>query len=99
MQPYVLLSMNAALLDCVTSDLRGVTVAFSGDVENGSVDARFLYEGAVGELQAECTALAETYVIADFGVGASIAFSPVPHAQLDTLPGEMWVFRRWEPET
>lgn len=76
MQPYVLLSMNAALLDCVTSDLRGVTVAFSGDVENGSVDARFLYEGAVGELQAECTALAETYVIADFGVGASIAFSP-----------------------
>jgi hypothetical protein len=73
-----MLSMMRALWDQVTRDLRGVAVSYQGSVEHGSIEARFLYEGAVGDVQAECASLDETHCIADFPPGVSVMFRPVP---------------------
>lgn len=56
----VLLSMMRALWEQVTADLRGVAVRHEGSEQQGSIGARFLYEGEIGELQAQCVSLAET---------------------------------------
>lgn len=93
-----MLSMMRALWEQVTGDLRGVAVKFQGSVEQGSIEARFLYEGDIGDLQAECASLAETYCIADFPAEVSVRFRPIPNAKRDLLTGEEWVFLRWEPE-
>lgn len=94
----MLLSMMRALWEQVTADLRGVAVSHQGSSERGTVEARFLYEGNVGEVQAERVSLAETYCIADFPPSVSVGFQAVPNATRDLLPGEQWVFLRWEPE-
>lgn len=93
-----MLSMMRALWEQVTSDLRGVAVSHQGSSEQGTIEARFLYEGDVGEVQAECVSTAETYCIADFPPGVSVGFRAVPSATRDLLPGEHWVFLRWEPD-
>ncbi|RHW25873.1 hypothetical protein D0Z08_17735 [Nocardioides immobilis] len=90
----VLLSMQRALWHVV---LRGVGVSWEGSQDRGSINARFLYEGEVGGLQDECVSLAESYCIADFLSGVSVAFRAVLNATRDLLPGEEWVFLRWEP--
>ncbi len=94
----VILSMNRALWEQVTGDLRGVSVSHHGSLDEGSIEARFLYEGHVGDVQAECVSLAETYCIADFPPEVSVVFRAVPNATRDLLSGEQWVFLRWEPD-
>ncbi len=69
-----MLSMLRALWEQVTADLRGVAVTFRGSSEQGAIEARFLYEGEVGDVQAECVSMAETYCIADFPPEVSVAF-------------------------
>jgi hypothetical protein len=98
MRTGVLLSMMRALWEQVTADLRGVAVSHEGSEQQGSIGARFLYEGEIGELQATCVSLAETYVIADFPPAVSVVFEAVPNAARDLLPGEGWVYLRWEPQ-
>ncbi len=92
----VLLSMQRALWEQVTADLRGVAVSWEGSESGGSVNARFLYEGDVGDLQRECVSLAETHCIADFSPAVSVAFQPVARAERDLRPKEEWVYLRWE---
>ncbi|MFJ9387676.1 hypothetical protein ACIRON_02565 [Nocardioides sp. NPDC101246] len=98
MRSDVMLSMMRALWGQVTADLRGVAVQHQGSSERGSIEGRFLYEGGIGDVQAECVSLAETYCIADFPPEVSVQFQASPHATRDLLPGEHWVFLRWEPE-
>ena len=98
MRTAVMLSMLRALWEQVTADLRGVAVSFAGTPEQGFIEARFLYEGDLGNVQAECVSLAETHCVADFPPSVSIAFRAVDHAARDLDPGEQWVFLRWEPE-
>jgi hypothetical protein len=94
----VLLSIQRALWEHVTPDLRGVAVAWSGDLDRGAeVTARFLYEGEVDVLQQECVTEAEAYFLADFLDDMSTTFVAVDHADLDLEDGENWVFLRWEP--
>jgi len=95
MRSQVLLSINRALWEQVTPDLRGVAASCSGDETQGTIHARFLYDGPVGELQTD-TSMAESYCIADFLEGVSVRFEPVAHADLDLLDGEFWVYLRRE---
>jgi hypothetical protein len=97
MRTDVILSMNRALWEQVTSDLRGVAVAHRGSADHGSIEARFLYESQVGDVPAECVSMAETYCIADLPPGVSVTFRAVADASRELLPGEQWVFLRWEP--
>jgi len=99
MRTEVILSMTRALWEQVTADLRGVAVAFQRSLNGGSIEARFLYEAEVGDLQNECVSLAETYCIADFPPDVTVAFRAVPNATRDLLPDEEWIFPRWEPAT
>jgi hypothetical protein len=80
MRTDVLLSIMRALWEQVTGDLRGVAVSHQGSLERGSIEARFLYEGEVADVQAECVSMAETYCVADFPPEVSVAFSAVPNA-------------------
>ncbi|WP_109472436.1 hypothetical protein [Ornithinimicrobium cavernae] len=98
MRTDVMLSMMRALWEQVTADLRGVTVAFQGSSAQGSVEARFLYDGEIRAVQADCVSLAEAYCIADFPPEVSVRFRAVEHAARELVPGEHWVFLRWEPE-
>lgn len=93
-----MLSMLRALWEQVTGDLRGVAVAYQGSADKGSIEARFLYAGAVGDVQSECVSLAETYCIADFPPDVSVSFRAIANADRELQSGEEWVFLRWEPE-
>ena len=89
----VLLSMQRALWEQVTSNLRAVAVSLQG---GQAVTARFLYDGPVGDVERECTSLAEAYCIADMPPDVPVAFSAVEQAARDLLPGEEWVYLRHE---
>ncbi|MFC7502831.1 hypothetical protein ACOACQ_02640 [Nocardioides sp. CPCC 206347] len=94
----ILLSMQRALWEHVTQDLRGVAVEYSGELDRGAhVVARFLYEGDAGPLQRECVSESEAYFLADFLPDMSTEFVAVDHADRDLQGDEMWVFLRWEP--
>lgn len=94
----VLLSMQRALWEQVTPDLRGVAVAWSGELDGGArVTSRFLYEGAVGELQEQCVSETEGYFLADFLEDMSTTFVAVEHADRELQRDEESVFLRWEP--
>ena len=94
----VLLSMQRALWDHVTPDLRGVTVECSGELDRGAhVAARFLYDGEVGDLQHECVHESEAYFLADFLPDMTSEFVAVGNADRQLEGAEMWVFLRWEP--
>jgi len=98
LRTQVLLSMQRALWDQVTPDLRGVAVEYTGELDRGAhVSARFLYEGEVGPLQRECVSGSESYFLADFLPDMSTEFVAVGHAERNLVGGEMWVFLRWEP--
>lgn len=77
---------------------RAVSVSFEGSVERGVISARFLYQDNIGEVQAECVSMAETYCIADFPPAVEVAFQAIPFASRELLPGEHWVYMRWEPQ-
>jgi hypothetical protein len=94
----VLLSMQRALWEQVTPDLRGVAIAWSGALDHGAqVTARFLYEGDAEQVQRQCVSETEAYFAADFLADMSTSFVAVEHADLDLEVGEEWVFLRWEP--
>jgi hypothetical protein len=94
----VLLSMQRALWEQVTPNLRGVAVALHGEAEGQRVEARFLYEGRAGDTERECTSLAETHVIADMTHDVEVRFFVVEDASLDLGQGEEWVYLRHEPQ-
>jgi hypothetical protein len=91
----VLLSLQRALWDVVTPNLRGVAVR----ADHPRITARFLFEGEPSEDDRENVSLAETYAIADFSTEVEIEFTPVqvPVAEpRDLHPGEHWVYLRKE---
>lgn len=90
--------MQRALWEQVTPNLRGVAVAFRSEETRRWVEARFLYEGLVGETECRCTSLAEASLIADMTHDVAVAFSVIEHAPRDLLPEEEWVYLRYEPE-
>lgn len=91
--------MQRALWEHVTPDLRGVAVAWSGELDGeAQIIARFLYEGPVGEIQRECVSETEAYLLADFLDGTSTSFLAVEHAERTLVTSnEVWVYLRWEP--
>jgi hypothetical protein len=95
----VLLSMQRALWEQVTPELRGVAVGWSGELDGGArTIARFLYEGDLSDLHRECVSLVEAYFAADFLADMATEFVPVAHCRsLDLLGEEEWVYLRWEP--
>ncbi|MBK8446528.1 MAG: hypothetical protein IPL41_07585 [Micropruina sp.] len=99
---HVLLSMQRAMWEAVTLDLRGVALALPDPAAgHRAISARFLYEGEVGEFQRELTSLIESYVIADFPqIPSSFVteFQAVAHADRQLLEGEEWVYLRWESD-
>ena len=95
----LLLSMQRALWEQVTPNLRGVAVALRSGRNQSEVEARFLYQGDVGNTERECASLAETHCIADMSADVSVAFFVVERASLDLLSGEEWVYLRHEPES
>lgn len=97
MRTNVMLSMQRALWERVTADLRGVAVAYQGSSVRGTIEARFLYGGDVGDVQADCVSLAETYCIADFPPEVAVNFRAIPNAVRELLLDQHWVFLRWEP--
>ena len=94
----LLLSMQRALWEQVTPNLRGVAVSLRLVGNRQTVEARFLYEGDAGDTERECTSLAETYCIADMTEDVSVAFLVIERASLDLMPGKQWVYLRHEPE-
>lgn len=90
-----LISLNRALWDLVTPDLRGV--AFS--VRPGKVEVRMLFAGQLGPEELEIISEVETYLAADFPPEVEVRVrgaSVVPPNQRDLEPGEEWVFLRRE---
>jgi hypothetical protein len=93
-----LLSIQRALWEKVTPDLRAVAMLIDGDAASGHVSARFLYEGAAGEVQRECVSIAEAEFAADFSQAISTDFVAVEDvAERKLASGEEWVYLRWEP--
>lgn len=94
----VLLSLQRALWEQVTPNLRGVTVAWRSARDADAIAARFLNDGRIGELERECVSLAETQCWADFLPGAAVAFRAVENATRALLPTEEWIYLRHEPD-
>lgn len=92
----VLLSIQRALWDIVTPNLRGVAM----QLEPNDVRGRFIYDCFVDDEIREIVAEAETYFIADFDGATVVAFHPeyVPSSEgRDLHDGEFWVYLRREP--
>ncbi|NTW41614.1 MAG: hypothetical protein HGA44_17335 [Cellulomonadaceae bacterium] len=91
----VLLSLQRALWDLVTPNLRGVAVR----VEYPEVGVRFLFDTEPSKDDRECVSEAETLVIADFLDDVIVATHAecVPPATARELKlGEDWVYLRKE---
>ena len=92
-----LLSIQRALWDAVTPDLRAVTLR----VQEPAIIGRFLYQNPPGCEQREIVSEVESYVIADFDKTVSVSFVAY-HLPLgvsrDLREGEEWVFMRREEE-
>jgi hypothetical protein len=91
----VLLSIQRALWDLVTPNLRAVAVT----AREPHIHLRFMFENEPDDDDREDTSLAETYVIADFEDSVSIetdcVWLPVSLPR-DVEPGEEWVYLRKE---
>lgn len=90
----VLLSMQRALWDMVTPQLRAVAVNW----DNGNIHGRMIYD-RVREAERWIVAEVETYVIADFLPEVDVRLEAVElpaWEERDLQPGEHWVFRRKE---
>lgn len=94
----VLLSMQRALWEQITPNLRGVTVSLRQVAGDQVIASRFLYEGTIGEVERECVSLAETYCIADFGPEVVVTFEPVENAAKELVDTEAWMYLRHEPD-
>lgn len=91
-----LLSIQRALWDRVTPNLRGVAVSWPDDV----VTARFIYDSATGDLEFEMVNDAEGEVAADLPAGHRTNFT----LQVETgdhgrelSSDEWWAYLRHEP--
>lgn len=91
----VLLSIQRALLDMITPDLRGVAVSWNSH----EIRARFIYDAIVEDTR-ELVGEIETLVLADFPDDVMTRF----HVELTPAPGErvlgdneVWVYLRREP--
>ena len=93
----VLLSMQRALWEQVTPNLRGVAVALRSAPGDQAITARFLYEGTIGEVERECVSLAETYCLADFLPDVVVTFQAVENAARNLVGTEEWIYLRYEP--
>lgn len=94
----VLLSMQRALWDLVTPNLRGVALRIAPD----RVGARFLLESEPTGEDLENMSEAETAVMADVRNDVAVAFTAswVPNSlPRDLEQGEEWVYLRKEPRT
>ncbi|WP_308797701.1 hypothetical protein [Agromyces silvae] len=93
----VLLSVQRAMWDLVTPNLRAVAVA----AQEPNIRLRFMFENDPSEDDHENVSLAETYVIADFedsvSVDATCVWLPVPVSR-DLDIGEEWVYMRKESD-
>lgn len=92
----VLLSLQRALWDLVTPELRAVAVRPSYPL----VEARLMYE-AVGDEERQLAAEVESYVVADFLPPVDVRFAAVEvpaGAQRELEADEEWVYRRREGE-
>lgn len=88
-------SLQSALWDVVTPNLRGVAVR----IEYPMIHARFLFENEPTEDDRENVSEAETYAIADFHENIEVVFEPVevPVSEPRELEaGEQWVYLRKE---
>ncbi|HEY5785887.1 MAG TPA: hypothetical protein VIT65_14020 [Microlunatus sp.] len=96
----LLLSLQRAMWECVTPDLRGVAVALTSSELRSHFSVRFLYAGDVGEFQTELVSLTEAYLISDFNQIPSeltVSFEAVPQSPRELSDGEEWFYLRWEP--
>lgn len=92
----VLLSIQRALWDRVTSSLRGVAVSWQDDV----VAARFIYDRTTGDLEFEMVNDAEGEVVADLPAGIRTDFTMQVETSIhgrDLSPDEWWAYLRYEP--
>lgn len=90
-----LLSMNRALWDLVTADLRGVALRASGEM----IACRMLYASPIDDEHREIAAEVETYAVADFPASVQIEVIPVcvlPPERRELEQGEEWLFLRKE---
>lgn len=92
------MSMQRALWEQVTPNLRGVAAAMRSLPGDQAISARFLYDGTIGEVERECVSLAETYCIADFEPDVGITFTAVENAARELVGGEEWIYLRYEPD-
>jgi hypothetical protein len=92
----VLLSIQRALWDMVTPELRGLAVKHVSPL----IELRFIYE-AVAEEQRMIAEEVGTYVIADFSPPTDIRIETVaiaPGIRRSLEEGEEWVYRRREEQ-
>jgi hypothetical protein len=96
MRTSALLSLQRALWEMVTPDLRGVAVRWA----NNFIGARFCYEREVDEGIWGIVREVETYVYADFDENLVTEFTAefVPVVmRIESRPGEWWAYLRKEP--
>lgn len=91
----VLLAAQRALWDLVTPNLRGVALL----ITPVRVEARFIFEGEVSDVDEENVSEAETELMADVPpevevVALAEAVSPTSPRAL--MPGEEWLYLRQE---
>ena len=79
LRPLVLLSLQKALLEMVTPDLRAVEVW----IEDRSVRARFAYDGELTDDHREVVSEIEGLVVGDLPDDAKVEFeaAPIPHPE------------------
>ena len=91
----VLLSVQRALWDVVTPNIRGVAVR----IDYPDIVVRFLFDAELSVQDRENVSEAETFVVADFPEDVSVAadaeFVQVTVSR-DLRPGEEWAYLRKE---
>lgn len=93
MRARVLLSLQRALLDAVTADLRAVAVRWTAT----QIDARFVYDHEDLVHRLEIVEEVETLVLADFDEQVETRFSAEGEPgdrELTIGPNEAWAFLR-----
>jgi hypothetical protein len=93
-----LLSIQRALWEMVTPNLRGVAIQPEAPIIRG----RFLYENDPTNKEREIVAEVEAYVLADFDESVDVSFRAEhvpPERPRDLLLGEEWVYMRREFES
>jgi hypothetical protein len=92
----VLLSLQRALWDVVTPELRAVAASWTREL----ISVRFIYEFERTE-QEELVSEADTAVLADFfpAMNTKFTIEVLPPGELRRhREGEWWIYRRYEPD-